>query len=289
MLDQGSRVLEQSVELPIEISPSGWVWSHQQPLELSNLDLENRFPAVLDLYKARGLRSLLVMPMNTAHSRLGTLGFGSGHLTKYDEDTLRFLTRITGLVALAVENSSIKQALATEEEQLRNLTAITGELTERGIRAQEELQKERKRTQTLLEINSALVASRLEEERPDQTGRLDARDQESHSAGGDGRINTAIRLEASGSLIISDAEISGALDDATFQQPDVGAQWAAGSLLPPPPFFRKAALSGYPIARAWGLKPETTNQIIRAAVLSVPGSPEFQFAFYHPSATDTSF
>ncbi len=86
---------------------------------MSDLDLESRFPAVLDLYKARGLRSLLVLPMNTAHSRLGTLGFGSGHLTKYDEDTVRFLTRITGLVALAVENSSIKQALATEEEQLR--------------------------------------------------------------------------------------------------------------------------------------------------------------------------
>jgi len=119
MLDRSSRVLEQSIELPIDISPSGWVWSRQQLLELSDLDLESRFPAVLDLYKARGLRSLLVLPMNTAHSRLGTLGFGSGHLTKYDEDTVRFLTRITGLVALAVENSSIKQALATEEEQLR--------------------------------------------------------------------------------------------------------------------------------------------------------------------------
>ena len=162
MLDYGSRVLEQSVELPIETSPSGWVWSRQQLLQLSDLDIEKRFPAVLDLYKARGLRSLLVLPMNTVHSRLGTLGFGSGHLTNYDEETLRFLTRITGLVALAVENSSIKQALASEEEQLRNLTVITGELTERGTRAQEELRKERSRTQTLLEINSALVASRLD-------------------------------------------------------------------------------------------------------------------------------
>ncbi|MFZ0438870.1 MAG: hypothetical protein WAL76_12180, partial [Candidatus Sulfotelmatobacter sp.] len=36
-----------SLELPIEDSPAGWVWQHQQPLLLEDLDHETRFaPAV---------------------------------------------------------------------------------------------------------------------------------------------------------------------------------------------------------------------------------------------------
>lgn len=128
---EGTGSASVPAEVPVESSPSGWVWQNQQPLVVPDLQLEARFPRVFELLRGRGLRSYCVMPLTTAQRRLGGLGMGSAQLNAYQEDDLRLLERVAELVALAVENSLTRQALHDEKERL----------------------------QTLLEINRALVSS----------------------------------------------------------------------------------------------------------------------------------
>jgi len=93
------------MQLPAMNLPSGWVWEHQEPLLINDLRQENRFPKVVEILKSRGIRSLLVLPMTTLRARLGSLDFGSTEERPFESQTVDFLFRITGLIALATENS----------------------------------------------------------------------------------------------------------------------------------------------------------------------------------------
>jgi formate hydrogenlyase transcriptional activator len=155
-------------ELSTDESPAGWVWSQQQPLVVSDLQVDERFRTVLDLYASRGFRSLIVLPMTTARRRLGTLCFGSTQATQYDDEVLYFLERLASLVGLALENSLsldvsvLKKALRSEEEQLRDLAALRLQLSERTAAAYEALRREQEQLETVLEIQTALASSRLD-------------------------------------------------------------------------------------------------------------------------------
>jgi transcriptional regulator with GAF, ATPase, and Fis domain len=52
---------------------SWWVYQQQQPLIIPFLDAETRFPAVAEMLKSRGVRSVCVLPLTTVHRRLGGL------------------------------------------------------------------------------------------------------------------------------------------------------------------------------------------------------------------------
>ncbi len=157
-----AHLVEQSIELPVDDTPTGWVWRNQERLTLTDEEIEARFPRVLDVYKPKGVRSLVVLPMTTARARLGSLGFATTQDVNYDEDTIGFLSRITGLVALAVENSLTKDALARESEKLEALAEINAKLAALNERTHDELQKERDRLATLVEVNAALVGGELD-------------------------------------------------------------------------------------------------------------------------------
>jgi formate hydrogenlyase transcriptional activator len=161
-LDEEFRVTEHPIELSIDNSPAGWAWSNESPLVIEDLENETKFSMALDLYKARGLHSVIVLPMATAHARLGTLSFGSVRPFRFDSETVHFLDRITGLVGLAIENWLNKEALTREEEHLKTLTTISLQLSERSSQAYKELQEERQRLEVVLEINAALAASKQE-------------------------------------------------------------------------------------------------------------------------------
>jgi hypothetical protein len=156
------RTLRRPVELPIEGSPSGWVWANQTPVITTDFDFEGRFPAAYDFFKTTGQGSLLILPMTTGRTRLGALGFGNANYVNYDDETIKFLAQVTGLVALTVENSLSKEELAREEEKLESLTAINTRLAAVNERTHNELQQERDRLQTLVEISSSLAGSSLD-------------------------------------------------------------------------------------------------------------------------------
>jgi formate hydrogenlyase transcriptional activator len=121
---EGSGTADVPVEVPVETSPSGWVWQNQQPMVVPDLQLDANFSRVFDLFRERGLRSYCVVPLTTAESRLGALGLGSSRVNAYQEDDLRLLGRVAELVALAVENSFTRQALHDERGRLQTLLEI---------------------------------------------------------------------------------------------------------------------------------------------------------------------
>src|SRR5206468_3113076 len=81
---------------------------------------------------------IAVLPMTTAHRRLGGLAFLSRQTAAYDEIDLKFLQRVAAQVALAIEN------VANREEALI---------------FQEQIASERDQLSLVLELNNILVSN----------------------------------------------------------------------------------------------------------------------------------
>jgi formate hydrogenlyase transcriptional activator len=128
------------LELPIEESSSGWVWTHQQPLIIPSLDEETRFSMGMAALKDIGVQSVCLFPLTTAMRRLGAIGFGSLEPRAFGDQNLGLLGQVAKQVAVAVDN--VLHFSSTEA-------------------AQQSLARERDRLSLVLEINNA-VASHLE-------------------------------------------------------------------------------------------------------------------------------
>src|SRR5258705_12137667 len=105
---------------------SWWVYQHQQPLIIPSLDAETRFPAVAEMLKKSGGRSVCVLPLTTVHRRLGGLAVGSTASDAYSSEEVSFLSLVANQVALAVDDAlnfdasqQAKEALSSTEESFR--------------------------------------------------------------------------------------------------------------------------------------------------------------------------
>ena len=96
-----------------------WVYQHQEPLIIPYLDRETRFPAVAEMLKNRGVRSVCVLPLTTVHRRLGGLAVGSISTDAYSAEEVRFLTLVANQVALAVDDALNFEASQQTKEALR--------------------------------------------------------------------------------------------------------------------------------------------------------------------------
>src|SRR5229473_7353782 len=103
-----------------------WVYQHQQPLIIPSLDAETRFPAVAEMLKNRGVRSVCALPLTTVHRRLGGLAVGSINADAYSKEEVSFLSLVANQVALAVDDAlnfdasqHAKEALRASEESFR--------------------------------------------------------------------------------------------------------------------------------------------------------------------------
>ena len=120
-------------DLPVEESPGGWVWKNQQPLVISQVEKETRFPCVTKVMIEQGVKSFCVVPLTTAQRRLGALGFGSMQEAAYDDVDLEFLQQVARQVAVAVDNAlayqqitELKDKLTREEAYLTQAQRLTG-------------------------------------------------------------------------------------------------------------------------------------------------------------------
>jgi formate hydrogenlyase transcriptional activator len=125
-------------EIPMEKDIRQLVWENQQPLVISNLEYESRFPVIDRLLREDGVRSLCVLPLTTAQRRVGAMALGSVEASAYDDADLEFLQQVAAQVAVAVDN-----ALNFQNAQVY----------------QQELARERDRLRLLLEVNNALVST----------------------------------------------------------------------------------------------------------------------------------
>ena len=114
------------------------VWENQQPLVISHLDKDERFPMVSSMLSGDGVQSLCVLPLTTAQRRVGAMALGSVEASAYDAADLEFLRQVATQVAVAVDN-----ALNSQNAQIY----------------QQELARERDRLRLLLEVNNALVST----------------------------------------------------------------------------------------------------------------------------------
>jgi formate hydrogenlyase transcriptional activator len=130
--------VKEGFEFSIEEPTHQVVWEQQKALVVTDLEFDTRFPRSVDLLRKVGIRSFCLLPLTTAHRRVGALGFGSVRKGAYDEADLEFLRQVAAQVAVAVDN-----ALNFQDAQVY----------------QEQLSRERDRLRLLLEVNNALVSN----------------------------------------------------------------------------------------------------------------------------------
>ena len=99
-------------DFPAEATITWWVYQHQQPVVIPSRDEETRFPLVMEIFRKYGVQSACVLPLSTAHRRLGGLSFGLQQPNRYSAEDVQYLSLLAGNVALAVDI-----ALRNEREQ----------------------------------------------------------------------------------------------------------------------------------------------------------------------------
>jgi formate hydrogenlyase transcriptional activator len=123
------------LERPMEESPSALVWSTQEPLVVFNLAEDPRYPAAFRLLLDNGVHSCCILPLTTAHRRLGAVGFGYARPHNYSEADVEFLGQVARQIAVAVDNvlaheeaCELQAALAEERDRLRLLLDLNNTL-----------------------------------------------------------------------------------------------------------------------------------------------------------------
>jgi formate hydrogenlyase transcriptional activator len=116
--------------MTVEDAPGGWVWQHQEPLMLDDIENETRFPETVNILRAHGVKTCYVLPLTSAARRLGAFGVGSLRESAYGEADLALLRQVAKQVAIAVDN-----ALA-----FREIESLKNKLAEEKLYLEEEIQ-----------------------------------------------------------------------------------------------------------------------------------------------------
>jgi len=121
-LPAGAAIL--TLGLSKEENPVRWVYQNQQSLVLSSSDRESRFPRVAELLKHSGLRSACVLPLKTAHRRIGCLSLGCKGPEGYPEHEVRFLSLVADTFAVAIDDALNSEASQIARDRLRLLIEL---------------------------------------------------------------------------------------------------------------------------------------------------------------------
>src|SRR5262245_28725453 len=107
------------MEIPIDDSFSGLVFTSQQPIVVRSTELEERFPGTTSLLREIGVESFCVLPLTTIVRRLGAIGFGSLTLDAFGDAELEFLTLVAKQGGVAVVNVLHDETNRRTQEELR--------------------------------------------------------------------------------------------------------------------------------------------------------------------------
>jgi formate hydrogenlyase transcriptional activator len=125
--EPGNPVLTR-LRLPVEQDPAGWVWLNQQPLVISDVQSETRWPEAVRVARELGITSLLLVPLTTGDHRLGALALSSVAPLDFGSDEIAFLERVASELAVAVESFLARQQAVRERDRLSTLCDITNAL-----------------------------------------------------------------------------------------------------------------------------------------------------------------
>ncbi|MGC4051795.1 MAG: PAS domain S-box protein [Paludibaculum sp.] len=115
---------------PVEDTITWNIYRHGQPVVIASRDRETRFPRMMEVYRTYGVQSACLLPLATAHRRLGTLLFAVEEENAYSEDEVRYLSLVADHVALALDNALRDEEQWGAETELRNQKAHLEQLFE---------------------------------------------------------------------------------------------------------------------------------------------------------------
>jgi formate hydrogenlyase transcriptional activator len=113
------------VELPKEETLAWWVHQHQQPVLITQVDREVRFPLMMGHFRAYAMQSVCALPLNTAHRKLGSLVIASERPNAYSQEEMGFFVLAASQIALAMESAVNFQASQKAQERLALLLDLT--------------------------------------------------------------------------------------------------------------------------------------------------------------------
>ncbi len=105
-------------ELAMEESDAWWVYQNQEPLVTSLETHDARFSKFQEILKKYGVQSVCTLPLTTAHSKVGTLTFGSKAPDIYTAEEVHFLSVVAEQIALAFDNALHFDASQASQQQL---------------------------------------------------------------------------------------------------------------------------------------------------------------------------
>jgi formate hydrogenlyase transcriptional activator len=115
-----------------------WVYERQEPLLRSTDEIEPRYARLQAILKRADVRSICVLPLTTAHRKLGAITFASKQVDSYSPNDIRFVSQVADHIALAFDDAL-------------NFAALR--------RASEELQSRNERLQLLLDVTNQVVSN----------------------------------------------------------------------------------------------------------------------------------
>jgi formate hydrogenlyase transcriptional activator len=125
---RGPRVMESPgaagsapPDFPAEENIARWVYDHQQLVTISSRDEESRFPGTIGALGNSGVHAACVLPLKTAHHRIGTLMIGHQSPDAYTEDEVKFLVMVADTVAVALDDTLNFEAAQRSQERLKLL------------------------------------------------------------------------------------------------------------------------------------------------------------------------
>jgi PAS domain S-box-containing protein len=115
---------------PAEQTMTCWVYHNQRPVVILSRSEETRFPEMMEILRKYRIESACVLPLTTAHRRLGSLSFAVRQSNAYSTDEVRFLMLVTEQVALAVDNAIRNDEQQRTRDELHRQTAHLEKLFE---------------------------------------------------------------------------------------------------------------------------------------------------------------
>lgn len=115
-------------EMSLQNSIAGWVWQHQQPVVVHDLERETRFTNARALASIYPVRSACMLPLTTAHQQVGVLVIVSNRVGAYDRIDLEFAQMVAAQIAVAMAAQCYQQQVARERDRSELLLEVNNML-----------------------------------------------------------------------------------------------------------------------------------------------------------------
>ncbi|MFQ3589356.1 MAG: ATP-binding protein [Chloracidobacterium sp.] len=123
----GSSSVQAGTIVPGDKTVTAWVVSHGQPVVVPDIRQETRFVTYAE-WSEQGYRSTLCHPLTLDSKVIGTLNFTSRTVGAYCDATVELVTPLAEQVAVAINNTRLRQRLTQESQRLRRIVEVANQV-----------------------------------------------------------------------------------------------------------------------------------------------------------------